>query len=272
MSDIIIKKEGCTVQHGPLNDRVYLMNFDKEVMNEELPLKLLTMAEEEECGKIVAKIPQRMRKPFLDAGYGVEARVREMFGKDDGIFATYYLQDREHTVVSDAEMSILLECTRKEPTLSEDTEGVQELVESDAAEISALMADTFESYPFPIQEEDYVRKKIQDGTRYFGIREEGVLVAVGATEIDRQNRCVEMTDMATKEDSREHGMSGRILSAMQIAMKKDGIRTAYAIARAKSPGINAVFSSHGYFYGGTLRSNTNFDGNLENMNVWHKRL
>jgi len=272
MSDIIIKMDGCTVQQGPLNDRVYLMRSDKEALNEELPLKLLALAEEEGRGKIVAKIPQRMKKTFLDAGYGVEARVREMFGKDDGIFATFYLKEREHTVVDDAEMAILHECVKKEPTLNNDTEGVLEMTESDAADISALMSESFESYPFPITEEDYVQKNILSGVRYFGIREGDVLVAVGAAEIDRQNKCVEMTDMVTKKDFREGGLSGRILSGMQVAMKKDGCRTAYTIARAKSPGVNAVFSSQGYFYGGTLRANTNFNGNLENMNVWHKRL
>lgn len=270
--DTIITKDGCTVQHGPLNDRVYLMHFDKEAMNEELPLKLLALAEEQGRGKVVAKIPNRMKKAFMDAGYGVEARVREMFGKDDGIFATFYLQEREHTVLDDKEMSILHECVKMEPVLDNDVTGVQELTESNAAEISALMAETFETYPYPITEEDYVLKKFQSGVRYFGIRDNNILVSVGGVEIDRPHKCVEMTDMVTMEDFRRQGLSGKILTAMQIAMKKDGQRTAYAIARSRSPGINDVFATHGYFYGGSLRSNTNFNGQLENMNIWHKRL
>ncbi|MFH1725408.1 MAG: putative beta-lysine N-acetyltransferase, partial [Elusimicrobiota bacterium] len=44
------------------------------------------------------------------------------------------------------------------------------------------------------------------------------------------------------------------------------------IARAVSFGMNIAFARVGYSFGGTLWNNTNISGNIESMNIWHKRL
>jgi hypothetical protein len=59
---------------------------------------------------------------------------------------------------------------------------------------------------------------------------------------------------------------------LEAAVEKLGIKTAYTIARAYSPGMNITFARSGYIYSGTLTHNTQISGKLESMNVWYKAL
>ena len=59
---------------------------------------------------------------------------------------------------------------------------------------------------------------------------------------------------------------------MEKEVHAAGIKTAFTIARAASPGMNAVFRKHGYRYAGLLRNNTQIGGRLESMTVWYKPL
>ena len=51
-----------------------------------------------------------------------------------------------------------------------------------------------------------------------------------------------------------------------------GVKMAVTIARAASPGMNAVFRQNGYRYAGLLRNNTQISGRPESMTVWYKPL
>ena len=55
-------------------------------------------------------------------------------------------------------------------------------------------------------------------------------------------------------------------------MARRGMRTAYTIARAVSPGMNITFARLGYQFSGTLINNTQISGAIESMNIWHKPL
>ncbi|MFW5803052.1 MAG: hypothetical protein ACOCWJ_03955 [Verrucomicrobiota bacterium] len=55
-------------------------------------------------------------------------------------------------------------------------------------------------------------------------------------------------------------------------MTQRGLRTAYTIARALSPGMNITVARCGYTFAGTLTNNTNISGQIESMNIWHKSL
>jgi DNA-binding XRE family transcriptional regulator len=59
---------------------------------------------------------------------------------------------------------------------------------------------------------------------------------------------------------------------MEEEMAREGMKTAYTIARALSYPVNRLFSAAGYAYCGTLVKNMNICGALESMNVWHKPL
>ena len=142
----------------------------------------------------------------------------------------------------------------------------------DAAAISAVYRQVFESYPFPIQDPGYLKRVMNEDVRYYCVRADGDLAALAAAEIDREGESAEMTDFATLPQWRRTGMAGLLLRHMENETRQLNLRTAYTIARAASPGINRLFQSNGYTYAGQLVNNTQIAGRIQSMNVWHKKL
>jgi hypothetical protein len=66
--------------------------------------------------------------------------------------------------------------------------------------------------------------------------------------------------------------AGTLLSHMDKKACELGIKTAYTIARAASPGMNAVFQNSGYNYAGLLKNNSQICGSIQSMTVWYKHL
>jgi len=63
-----------------------------------------------------------------------------------------------------------------------------------------------------------------------------------------------------------------LLNSMEAEMKDKDIITAYTITRSFSTGINITFAKNKYQFSGLLINNTNFNGQIESMNVWYKKL
>jgi putative beta-lysine N-acetyltransferase len=81
-----------------------------------------------------------------------------------------------------------------------------------------------------------------------------------------------MTGFATLPDYRGHGFAGYLLRRMEGEIRSLGVRTAFAIARARSCPANITFARAGYTYAGTLADSVNICGSLEDMNVWYRPL
>ena len=111
---------------------------------------------------------------------------------------------------------------------------------------------------------------MKQNVNYFGVEIKEDLVALSSAEIDEAALNVEMTDFATLPKWRGNSLSIHLLLLMENEMKQRGIKVAYTLARAASRSINIVF--FGYQYGGRLKNNTNISGNIESMNIWHKRI
>ena len=139
--------------------------------------------------------------------------------------------------------------------------------------MSLIFKAVFKTYPFPIFDADYLSQVIKKKqAQYFCIRKEERIVAIAAAEIDADNRGAEMTDFATLPEFRGQGLAKCLLAVMEQSMTKKGMKTAFSIARALSPGMNILFAINGYYFGGTLVNNTNIAGDIESMNVWYKQL
>ncbi|MFP4419392.1 MAG: putative beta-lysine N-acetyltransferase [Desulfococcaceae bacterium] len=143
---------------------------------------------------------------------------------------------------------------------------------ADTTKMAALYRAVFPSYPFPILDPDYLRSCMENHVLYVGAEWDGTLAAISAAEMDPSDRNVEMTDFATLPEFRRHGLARRLLARMEKEVRNFGIRTAYTIARAGSPGMNLAFAQSGYAFAGTLVNNTHIAGRIESMNVWYKRL
>jgi len=265
------------VQHGPHNDRIYLMR-----LNDADPYRLIPtledLARQKGYGKIFAKIPAPAWQPFQAAGYVQEAIIPDFFfGRLDALFIAKYTSSEREDIRQAESVDT---CLERVETVSEfPGRTVDALigalticVPADAEEMGAIYRHMFKSYPFPIQDATYLKRTMSAGTTYFGIRARGRLVSLAAAEIDRHHQTVEMTDFATLPEWRRKGMAGYLLSHMEGYSCQLRIKTAYSIARAESEGMNRVFIKNGYRYAGFLKRNTQIGGRITSMIVWYRRL
>jgi putative beta-lysine N-acetyltransferase len=275
--DIIESIKGSVIQHGPHNNRIYLMRLntgDTQVLIEILD----NMARENGYGKIFAIIPATEWNTFKTARYIKEAAIPGFFkGKTDGLFiGKYFSTEREKNL--QIEKQAKSELTPGEEQASgkvreDKTMGAVELCQQEnIEEMSAIYQQVFKTYPFPILEQKYLKRMMKEGVLYYCIRSEGRMIALAATEIDFKNRNVEMTDFATLPKWRGMGFAGRLLRHMDQKVCRLGLITAYSIARAASYGMNAVFRCNGYHYAGLLKNNSQICGRIESMTVWYKQL
>lgn len=265
------------VQHGPHNDRIYLMR-----LNGADPYRLITtledLARQKGYGKIFAKIPAPAWQAFQSADYFVEAVVPGFFnGRTDGYFISKYFSEgrqKDHTL----EKRLGVARPARKDDVGHIRSGnwsarhVVACQPSDAEQMSDTYHKVFRTYPFPIQKPGYLKRLMKEDVRYFCIRIDGRIAAIAAAEIDFRNENVEMTDFATMPEWRGLGLAGMLLRHMDRKMRDRGIKTAFTIARAASHGMNAVFRNRRYIYAGLLKNNTQISGQIESMTVWYKPL
>jgi putative beta-lysine N-acetyltransferase len=277
MSDTMEIIGNSVVQHGPGNDRVYLMKLsDGDYPG--IVGRLDRLAVSRNYSKVFAKVPARTLQGFMEEGYLLEATIPGFFcNGDDACFLGKYLdaprrEERKPQLLRE----ILSTAEKQEPvsmplSLPEGFHG-RIAGESDIMEMAGVYQRVFATYPFPIHEPAFLRSSMYDATIYFGVWHGGRIAALSSAEMDPLSRSAEMTDFATLPEYRGNGLALYLLQQMEEAMKSRGILSPYTIARAYSFGMNITFARNGYSFGGTLTNNTNISGNLESMNVWYKQL
>ena len=275
--DIIENVAGSVIQHGPLNKRIYLMRLNTDE-TQGLIATLDNMSLKNGYSKIFAKIPAPSWHAFRSADYIKEAVIPGFFaGKTDGFFIAKYFSARRQMAQNGAKRLTFVEHTGEESAknLHQTSRTPTDIVAckpSDAAEMSAIYQQVFQSYPFPIQKQSYLKHMMRNDVLYFGIRIDGRIVAIAAAEIDLASKNVEMTDFATLPKWRGTGFAGILLRHMEKKTHKLGIITAYTIARATSHGMNSTFRNSGYNYAGLLTNNSHICGSIQSMTVWYKHL
>lgn len=277
MTDQIIRLGGSVLQHGALNDRVYLMKLSgadfPDVMD-----RIDTLARRNRYSKIFAKVPGWARERLEAVGYETEAYIPRFFeGREDAYFMSRYLSEARKAQKDRKTAEQVLQHARETrpvdgPRSLPDRCSFDVLTPKDAEELAAVYRTVFETYPFPVFDPDYLKETMDQNLVYFGIREQGRLAAVSSCEMDESSRNVEMTDFATLPEYRATGLASFLLGHMEREMIQRGILTAYTIARSLSYGMNTTFAKHAYRFGGTLINNTNISGAIESMNVWYKPL
>ncbi|BDV44645.1 putative beta-lysine N-acetyltransferase [Geotalea uraniireducens] len=277
MSDVLERIGSSLVQHGPHNNRVYLMKLEAGDYPGIIG-RLDALATGRGYDKIFAKVPERALSGFLDNGYRLEAAIPDFFA--DGSAACFlgkYLdtarQDERQPVLVE---EILATARRQEPmaTARPLPEGFACRLagEGDVTAMAAVYRQVFASYPFPIHDPAFIRAAMGDATLYCGVWHAGRLAALSSAEMDPASGAAEMTDFATLPEYRGQGLALYLLRQLETAMAFRGIRSLFTIARAYSFGMNITFARNGYRFGGTLPANTNIAGALESMNVWYKSL
>lgn len=274
MKDTIEKIGNSIIQHGRYNDRIYLMKLDPEDIALLLD-KLDALAEKESYSKIFTKVPESFKELLCDRNYLCEAAIPRYYdGKQNAVIMSKFLDDKRsidclNEIHENVVMTALSKRNDQQTTVPSEY-SIRICDKSDISQMADLYKKTFETYPFPIHDPDYLLKTIEDNVVYFGAFKEEKIVALSSSEIEYGHSNVEMTDFATLPEFRGKGLSSYLLRKMEDEMKAKGIKTAYTIARASSYGMNIVFAKCGYEYCGRLVNNTNISGNIESMNIWYR--
>ena len=277
--DILESYNASLIQHGKLNNRVYLIKL-AEADYPEIIETLDELAEKYQYTKIFAKVPVGFKAGFLAKGYNEEALIPAFYRGQEGasFLGKYFSPGRakeQHGETLKAVLQVACqkaaENLQRMPVLPE---GFSAAVakQDDAAEMAQLYGRVFATYPFPINEPQYILTTMEQNSLYFWIRHQGKLVALASAEMDPAAQNAEMTDFATLPQYTGQGLAGFLLHKMECEMQERGLKTAYTIARAYSYGMNVTFAKRGYHYAGTLVNNTNIGGQIESMNVWYRSL
>lgn len=274
-SDSIIKYNGASIQHGPMNNRIYLMKPGSADTGDLLNY-LNNLAKENSYTKIFAKIPAGLLKAFQTDGYIIEAHIPKFYkDKEDCYFMAKYPDPERAKTPNTGKIANIID-TAVDKDTEEDLAQIdenftfRECSPEHAQVMAELYREVFKTYPFPIHEPEYLLETMRENVKYFGIFHKDRLVALSSSEIDFENLNVEMTDFATLPEFRGNSLALYLLQKMEEEMEKQGIKRLYTIARALSYGMNITFSKAGYIFSGTLIKNTNICGNFESMNVWYK--
>ncbi|KMQ53008.1 Beta-lysine acetyltransferase [Chitinispirillum alkaliphilum] len=269
-----IKQIGKSViQHGILNDRVYIMKIDS---SDSTPVisEALTLAEKNQYSKVFAKVPAQFCETFKKHGFISEACIkRPQNAGGDMFFMSVYCKDwrkeyNDYNICS-SNLSALENCQIKALDKLPEDLNIEECSVDYAEEMAQVYSIVFESYPFPIDNPEYIRKTIDEGIRYFCIKNsDNKIIALSSVEIDPLSNSAEMTDFATLPEARGKNCAAHLLRLMEE--KIPSTTTPYTIARAVSYPMNSVFARNGYTFAGTLRKNTQIGDTLEDMNVWYK--
>lgn len=279
MHDVVeIIGKGSIIQHGKHNDRVYLMKLaaqDAAIIIDELS----KLANTHKYAKLFCKVPKNMAPLFFAEGYSLEAFIPKFYkGNDDVFFVSKFLDaDRllniEKNQLSEIAQLLSADYSIKN-NLNQNTSAysVRKLTKLDVEQMVQIYLEIFESYPFPIHDPEYILETMDDNVQYFGVENNGNLVAVSSSEVDVTGKNAEMTDFATLKNHGGNHLASLLLHAMEKEMKSQDIKTLYTIARVNSIPMNKTFLRFDYEYSGTLLKNTNISGQIESMNIYYKHL
>jgi beta-lysine N6-acetyltransferase len=278
MTDSIEKtRHGSVIQHGLHNKRIYLIKLDARDMD--IMSQLNKMARENGYTKIFCKVPSWAVPAFSADGFIQEAYIPGFYNGITGVSFMSKFLDSDRLLGMETEQlkafsNLLMEYTNggAGQNAAGDTAPVTLLSAEDAEEIAGVYKMVFKSYPFPVFDPAYISRTMAANIRYYGVKENGKLIALSSAEMDAAGQNVEMTDFATLPEARGKRLSLRLLDAMEGDMREAGMLTLYTIARLNSFPMNKTFLGRGYSYSGTLINNTNIAGSIESMNVLYKQL
>ena len=274
MSDTLEKIGNSQIQHGPDNNRIYLIKLDPADLPHIID-QLDALASEKGYTKIFAKVPGPCASEFVRNGYCREGMIPHFYnGETTATFLGKFIDPaREISPQRDEIENLIILAQSKNNSPSKPLPkgySLRPAVEADAGELAEVYKQVFASYPFPIHDPDYLIETMRSHVCYFVAEKDGKIAAASSGEMDKENRNAEMTDFATLPEHLGHGLAVHLLQFMEPEMKERGIATLYTIARAISPGMNITFAKCGYIFGGTLINNTQISGAIESMNLWYQ--
>lgn len=245
---------------------------------ENLILKVRWLAEANGFDKIICMATHDDWQNFLRFGYVLEAVVKYFHAGADAFVVSKFRSQVRLTSSALMEEVLLIE---KLMSHSPGSSGGRPLPEGhevrparreDIRELIGLYAEIFESYPSPLLHESYLQTVFESGTIFAVCTAGGCIVGAASAELHHDDRAAELTDCATRRQSRGLGLMTHLLRHLEEELARREYVCAYTMARAKSYGMNNVFWHLGYEFMGRLVNNCDIYGAYEDMNIWVRDL
>jgi len=248
MRDRIETFRRSRIQHGPLNRRIYVMKLHRNDVPGILA-DLDGLARDRDYEKILVKVPASLKDFFEKNGYVQEAFIPGFFmGKEDLAFMSKFTSKDRMIDDCDKTYRSMMSAVRQKAENLDNTftlacQTVMRCGRLDADEISGVYRQVFESYPFPIYDSDFLRLTMDSHVNYYAIRHQGQMVAVAASEKDREDLNVEMTDFATLPAFRGLGLACCLLAAMEADMAATSFIVILWLYRDRTNDVISMFDS-----------------------------
>ncbi len=283
-SEIISLGEGFVLSNDHVSDRIRC-DFPQVDSGAKLADTLIQKAEECGRGKIISIVTEPLVHDLQRSGFYLAAQLPKVYdGKEDIFIMSYNVDENRYKLANPKEVGrvegvlseVLPPTNVSIESLSNHSllESVNALSPNESGELSELIAKTFQSYPTPSFEREYVRSYIEGGNLFHGLRDNsGTLVSCASADIVADAKTAELTDCATLPEYRGRGyMRAILVSLMQSLHRDKRFPTAFTMARARVPGINVLFKQLGFRFCGRLSRSCLIGDGLEDMNIWARRL
>ncbi|WP_241481535.1 putative beta-lysine N-acetyltransferase [Mesobacillus campisalis] len=273
----VIKDEHCslTVFHDHFNRRVRIDDYRGNIQSViEYGLRI---ARQHKAEKLIFKVRREHASAFLENGFLLEGKIEGYFLGSDCLFFSRFLTPGRKTSSSWVEEDEMID---KVAILKRNVKAaippvdyqLKKLGGQDSVQLAALYDKVFSIYPTPMNDPEYIKKTIQEGTIYFGFDYKGEIVSASSAEINSFYQNAELTDCATLKEHRQYGLMKLLLLQLEKELKDMGIFCSYSLARALSFGMNAALHQLGYSYRGRLANNCLIFDKMEDMNIWCRNL
>lgn len=225
--------------------------------------------------KIICMARHEDLNEFMAQGFMIEAMIQKYFNGSDAYFVTkYFTNERRNSEKWMEEEKIITDILSKprEYKQTDTTFLIRKATPEDANELATLYDAVFQIYPTPLNNPEYIQRVMKDSTIFYVAVDNGVIVSAASAEVNHTFYNAELTDCATLDSYRKHGLMKKLLTQLENELMNSGIYCAYSIARALSYGMNKSFYQLGYSYTGRLTNNCYIFDKIEDMNVWVKNL
>lgn len=258
----------------PYSDRLRCDHPEVEACGVVLGRALRAEAVRRDHGRVVVLAPSTVAEGLEEVGFVPEATMPGFYeGEVDCAVMRLALDDSRASLANPVEVA-RVEALLAAPRAPKPAPELETLAATrdDAAEIAALIADTFAQYPTPSGVADYISDAIAEGTPFRLVRDQGEIVACASADLVPEARTAELTDCATRPSHRGQGLMQAILSDLMDDLREMEYPTAFTLARARIPGVNLAFQRLGFELRGCMTRSCRIGDGLEDMNVWSRSL
>ncbi|MCR3923152.1 MAG: putative beta-lysine N-acetyltransferase [Firmicutes bacterium] len=257
------------------SERLKVLNYQGNV--EKVIKNSLELCGKYGLGKIYATAREEDHQIYLDHGFVDEAIIDGYFKGDTGYNVSFFYDLARKASLKINEEDEILENAKKhakEYTPLEKSEfHIRTASIKDAEALAQLYDRVFATYPTPMHKAEYIKNVMSNNKGFFKIAEDsGRIVSAASAELNHEYLNAEITDCATASEYRGKGLLSELVSELENSLRRRSFGVLFSIARAISPGINIVFSKHGYTFAGRQISHSYIMGSFEDMNIWVKQI